>query len=377
LPNPTSAAGFEDVLAHADRYGIRRRRDGPEPAQASALCGLRIPVINLRVNEPASRALLERPCIHQSVLDSGRRGSHRQQWEQGGPQALQSQGPASLPRLSQEQFAQMEAELAQGPAAHGWEDQRWTLARIKTVIGRRFPMAYTNQGVRKLLARNGWVLAGPGPTGHGAGRRDGGRVGQGGVALRGRLAAARGAWLVFEDEAGFSMTPPHAKTWSQRGRTPVVRVRGRSRRRISIVALTGYEPGHRSRLICRPRHDDGRRDGRKSFSWRGYRDLLIAAHQQLGGPIVLVWDNLNVHKAADLQKFAEARDWLTIYCLPPTHPTSTQSRGIWSILRRGWLSNVAFSTPEHLVQRIRRGLRHIQYRSELIDGCLAETGLTT
>ncbi|GIH79086.1 hypothetical protein Plo01_55150 [Planobispora longispora] len=58
--------------------------------------------------------------------------------------------------------------------------------------------------------------------------------------------------------------------------------------------------------------------------------------------------------------------------LPPQEPLR---RGIWSLLRRGWLSNVAFSTPEHLVQRIRRGLRHIQYRSELIDGCLAETGL--
>lgn len=31
---------------------------------------------------------------------------------------------------------------------------------------------------------------------------------------------------------------------------------------------------------------------------------------------------------------------------------------------------------EHLIQRIRRGLRHIQYRSDLIDDCLAETGLT-
>lgn len=60
---------------------------------------------------------------------------------------------------------------------------------------------------------------------------------------------------------------------------------------------------------------DGRRDGRKSFSWRDCRDLLIAAHQQLGGPIVLVWDN-STSKAADLQKFAEARDWLTICYLP-------------------------------------------------------------
>ncbi|MEU2233399.1 winged helix-turn-helix domain-containing protein [Streptomyces vietnamensis] len=80
----------------------------------------------------------------------------RQKWDEGGPRAMRSQGPASLPRLSQEQFAQLEAGLAKGSAAHGWEDQRWTLARIETVIGRRFHMAYTIQGVRKLLARNGW-----------------------------------------------------------------------------------------------------------------------------------------------------------------------------------------------------------------------------
>ncbi|AZS89599.1 IS630 family transposase [Streptomyces griseoviridis] len=196
------------------------------------------------------------------------------------------------------------------------------------------------------------------------------------MAPRGRLAAARGAWLVFEDEAGFSMTPPHAKTWSPRGRTPVVRVRGRSRRRISIAALTCYKPGRRSRLIYRPRRDDSRRDGRKSFSWRDYRDLLVAAHQQLGGPIVLVWDNLNVHKAAGLREFAESRDWLTIHYLPPYAPDLNPVEGIWSLLRRGWLSNVAFSTPEHLICTVRSGLRHIQYRSHLIDGCLTETGLT-
>lgn len=141
------------------------------------------------------------------------------------------------------------------------------------------------------------------------------------------------------------MTPPHAKTWSQRGRIPVVRVRGRSRRRISIAALTCYRPGYRSRLICRPRHDDGNREGRKSFSWRGYRDLLIAAHQQLGGPIVLVWDNLDVHKAGDLREFAAARDRPTIYYLPPYPPDLDPVEGVWSLLRRGRLSNVAFATP--------------------------------
>ncbi|QRV59196.1 transposase [Streptomyces californicus] len=67
---------------------------------------------------------------------------------------------------------------------------------------------------------------------------------------------------------------------------------------------------------------------------------------------------------------------MAIYYLPPYAPDLNPVEGIWPLLRRGWLSNVAFSAPEHLVQRIRRGPRHIQYRSDLIDGCLAETGLT-
>ncbi|MFF0066389.1 winged helix-turn-helix domain-containing protein [Streptomyces sp. NPDC005279] len=80
----------------------------------------------------------------------------RRTWREGGPRALASTGSASLPRLSEAQFAQLEVELAKGPVAHGWEDQRWTLSRIKTVIGRRFHTAYTIQGVAKMLRRHGW-----------------------------------------------------------------------------------------------------------------------------------------------------------------------------------------------------------------------------
>ncbi|MFD5839836.1 winged helix-turn-helix domain-containing protein [Streptomyces chartreusis] len=105
-----------------------------------------------------------------------------------------------------------------------------------------------------------------------------------------RLRSVR--WILFKDESGFSRTPPVARTWARRGRTPVIRVRGRSCRRISIATLAFYKPGERSRLIYRPRRDDSRHDGRKSFPCTDHRDLLIAARTQLGGPIVLVWDNI-------------------------------------------------------------------------------------
>ncbi|WP_434975104.1 transposase [Streptomyces collinus] len=157
--------------------------------------------------------------------------------------------------------------------------------------------------------------------------------------------------------------------------------RQRLREGLRLKAAERFPQGEASSVIAKALRVNVRSIQRWRQKWdegdpralrsQGPPSLLIAAHQQLGGPIVLVWDNLNVHKAADLQTFAEARDWLTIYCLPPYAPDLNPVEGIWSLLRRGWLSNVAFSTPEHIVQRIRRGLRHIQYRSELIDGCLA------
>jgi transposase len=172
------------------------------------------------------------------------------------------------------------------------------------------------------------------------------------------------------------MTPPVTRTWSRRGATPIVHVRGRSRRRLSVAALTCYKPGQPSRLIYRP-CTDARPDGRKSFAWTDYRDLIQAAHHQLGGPIVLVWDNLNTHLTAGMRRYIAERDWLTVYQLPSYAPDLNPVEGIWSILRRTTLANRAFTNPEHLVMAVRQGLRRLQYRHDVIDGCLVGTGLVT
>jgi transposase len=60
----------------------------------------------------------------------------RRAWRQGGPVALKSKGPVSAERLSPAQWARLETELRRGPLAHGFaDDQRWTLSRVKTLIG--------------------------------------------------------------------------------------------------------------------------------------------------------------------------------------------------------------------------------------------------
>ncbi|MFB7609968.1 transposase [Streptomyces gardneri] len=172
------------------------------------------------------------------------------------------------------------------------------------------------------------------------------------------------------------MTPPRAWTWGRRGHTPVVRVRGRSCRRISVAALCCYKPAENSRMIYRPRFHLRFKGARKSFAWTVYRDLAVRAHIQLGGPIVLVWDDLNTHLAVGMKRYAAEHDWLTVFQLPSCAPDLNPGEGLWSPLRRGPTANTAFTNPDHLTRTLRRGLRHIQLRPVLIDGCLAGTGLS-
>jgi transposase len=81
----------------------------------------------------------------------------RRAWQGGGTGALRSKGPVSRERLSPQQWARLETELRRGPLAHGFAgDQRWTLGRIKTLIGKLFHIGYTVEGVWKLMRRHGW-----------------------------------------------------------------------------------------------------------------------------------------------------------------------------------------------------------------------------
>jgi putative transposase len=94
-----------------------------------------------------------------------------------------------------------------------------------------------------------------------------------------------------------------------------VKVTGGHDTRVSLAALIAVRPGCRPRLIFRT-HRARRGDKRKGFTETDYARLLDAAHQQLGGPLVLVWDNLNTHTSRAMRQLIAARDWLTVYQLP-------------------------------------------------------------
>ena len=191
-----------------------------------------------------------------------------------------------------------------------------------------------------------------------------------------RLAAATAAYVCFEDEAGQSLRPLKARTWARCGRTPVVAVSGKGSGRVSVAGLVCVKPGARGHLFYRMRVHRGRKGERRSMSEADYAGLIAAAHHQLQAPLIICWDNLNTHVSAVMREFTGAHpDWLTVVQLPAYAPELNPVEGVWANMKNG-LGNLAARNVDQLAKIVRNRLKRIQYRPALINGFLAQTGLT-
>nr|WP_084316794.1 transposase [Actinospica robiniae] len=104
------------------------------------------------------------------------------------------------------------------------------------------------------------------------------------------------------------------------------------------------------------------------------RNCAASTHQQLGGPIVLVWDNINTHKSATMRALIDRRPWLTVFHLPPYAPELNPVEGVWSAMKSG-LANLAKRSIEGVKSLAKTRLRRLQYRPTALAGFLAKTGL--
>jgi putative transposase len=112
----------------------------------------------------------------------------------------------------------------------------------------------------------------------------------------------------------------------------------------------------------------------QGFTEAGYARLPGAGHQQLGGPLVLVWDNLNTHVSGAMSELVAARGWLTVFQLPAYASELNPVESVWSHLKRS-LANLAKRDIAQLTALVKTRLRRMQYQPGLIEGFLAGTRL--
>lgn len=153
-----------------------------------------------------------------------------------------------------------------------------------------------------------------------------------------------------------------------------MRVAARGGRKLSVAGIVAYRADNQPRIIYRTMVHRGRKNEPKGFGEDHFAALLDAAHQQLAGPIVLVWDGLPAHKSAKMRELIAARPWLRVYRLPAYAPELNPAENLWSSLKRG-MANLAPGGIDHLLGIVKNRLKRMQYRPTLAHGFLATSGL--
>jgi hypothetical protein len=135
-----------------------------------------------------------------------------------------------------------------------------------------------------------------------------------------------------------------------------------------------HPAGYRPQLICRT-HRGRWGDKRKKFIETDYARFLDRAHQQLNGPLVLVWDSLNTHTSratGGADRRPELADGLPDAALRASELNPVEP--VWSNLKRS-LANLVTQDIGQLTALVKTRLRRMQYRPGPLDGFLAKTGL--
>jgi transposase len=185
-----------------------------------------------------------------------------------------------------------------------------------------------------------------------------------------KRAHAESAWIVFFDESAVSLIPPVRRTWSPRGRTPVLRHRF-GWKKASMAAALGYRPDGSAARLCfhlqQPSYDT---------------DRLIAVLEQLAGfyagqRVVLLWDGLSAHWSTKMRADLDSqRDWLTAERLPAYAPELNPVEYLWANLKDVELANLPTTTLLEVANATEQGIQRVCKHEELVVGFLAHTGLT-
>jgi transposase len=190
------------------------------------------------------------------------------------------------------------------------------------------------------------------------------------VAADQKRAAAESAWLVFFDESAVSLIPPVRRTWSPRGRTPVLRHRF-GWKKASMAAALGYLADGSAARLCfhlqQPSYNS---------------DRLIGVLEQLAGfyaghKVVLLWDGLSAHWSTKMRAWLDSQhDWLTTERLPAYAPELNPVEYLWANLKDVELANRSATTLAKVADATEHGIQRVCKHQDLVVGFLAHTGLS-
>lgn len=194
-----------------------------------------------------------------------------------------------------------------------------------------------------------------------------------GLAAHQKKARRLRATIAFLDESGFMLQPLVRRSWAPRGQTPIIRCWDR-RDRLSVIGAITVPPTrerHRLSAVFRIHTRNVRTPEATEF--------LRILDRHARGPLVVVLDLLNVHRAAVKRWLASRRadaphagaEWL-----PPYAPDLNPAEQLWNNGKRTDLANLAPADRDDLRGHVRRSLIRQRCSPHLLASAFDHAGLT-
>jgi len=257
--------------------------------------------------------------------------------------------PGRPSKLTPTQKARLKELLAAGPLAAGYPTACWSALVLQDLIYRAFGHFYNAHYICTLVRNLGFSYQKARfVSDHLDEERRRIWLQQEWPALV-RLARARGALLLFGDEASFAQWGSLSYTWAPRGQQPLIRTCGK-RKAYKVFGLIDYFTG---RLFC---HGQTER-----FTAQSYCAFLATVLAATDRPLMLIQDGAKYHTAAKTREFIAAhRERLSVYQLPSYSPDYNPIEHLWKNMKKRTTHNRYFPAFTMVCDSVEEGLAYFQ-----------------
>jgi transposase len=196
------------------------------------------------------------------------------------------------------------------------------------------------------------------------------------------------ATIVLYDESGFMLRPLVRKTWALRGQTPIIKCWDRRDRLSVIGGIIVPSSALRTRDRAAQRHQLSAvfRIHANNIQTPQATEFLRVLERHVQGPLIVVQDKLNVHRAAVKRWLAErAKSATRSGCAPPRvmvewlpsyAPELNPAEQLWNNSKRVDLANVAPADRHDLRTKVRRSLIRQRTRPNHLASAFDHAGLS-
>lgn len=166
------------------------------------------------------------------------------------------------------------------------------------------------------------------------------------------------------------MAPFVRRTWSPCGKTPWLRQKTRSHKKVSVIAALCIPPCRSYLRLFFRLHPDTNINAHLVVSF--LKNLL----KELPRSVIIVWDRSVPHRSKKVQALRTDNPRLHCSFLPPYAPELNPVEYVWSYTKMNPLANVTAMDVAELATGTRRSVRSIQKKQRLLHSFVRASGLS-